>query len=82
MAGLTIRNLDEPLKGQLRIRAARHGRSMEDEVREILRAALAEEPRRSADLAATIHRRFKALGDADLPVPGRDAMRDPPDFGE
>ena len=35
MASLTIRNLDETLKRRLRLRAAGHGRSMEEEVREI-----------------------------------------------
>ncbi len=39
MASITIRQLDESLKKQLRLRAASHGRSMEDEVRTILRAA-------------------------------------------
>ena len=41
MASITIRQLDESLKQQLRLRAASHGRSMEDEVRTILRAAAA-----------------------------------------
>lgn len=40
MAQLIVRNLDEALKRRLRERAARHGRSMEAETREILRAAL------------------------------------------
>ncbi|MBR1216699.1 bifunctional phosphopantothenoylcysteine decarboxylase/phosphopantothenate--cysteine ligase CoaBC [Bradyrhizobium sp. U87765 SZCCT0131] len=39
MASLTIRKLDEALKAELRLRAARHGRSVEDEVRVILREA-------------------------------------------
>ncbi|MBM3530507.1 MAG: plasmid stabilization protein, partial [Alphaproteobacteria bacterium] len=39
MASLTIRRLDEALKRRLRLRAARHGRSVEDEVRTILREA-------------------------------------------
>jgi phosphopantothenoylcysteine decarboxylase/phosphopantothenate--cysteine ligase len=39
MASLTVRQLDEALKQQLRLRAARNGRSVEDEVRTILRAA-------------------------------------------
>jgi phosphopantothenoylcysteine decarboxylase / phosphopantothenate---cysteine ligase len=42
MASLTVRQLDETLKRQLRLRAARHGRSVEDEVRTILRAAAAD----------------------------------------
>ena len=36
MASLTVRQLDDRLKRLLRLRAARHGRSMEDEVRTIL----------------------------------------------
>ena len=40
VASITVRNLDEGLKRQLRIRAAENGRSMEQEVRSILRAAL------------------------------------------
>src|ERR1700719_3631929 len=39
MASLTVRQLDDKLKKLLRLRAARHSRSMEDEVRVILRAA-------------------------------------------
>src|SRR6202167_3888917 len=39
MASLTVRQLDDKLKKLLRLRAARHGRSMEDEVRVILRQA-------------------------------------------
>ena len=39
MASLTIRKLDEAIKAELRLRAARHGRSVEDEVRVILREA-------------------------------------------
>ncbi len=42
MASITIRQLDPELKRQLRLRAARHGRSMEDEARTILRSAAAE----------------------------------------
>ena len=42
MASLTVRQLDDKLKTLLRLRAARHGRSMEDEVRVILREAAEE----------------------------------------
>jgi phosphopantothenoylcysteine decarboxylase/phosphopantothenate--cysteine ligase len=47
LASLTVRQLDDSLKKLLRLRAARHSRSMEDEVRVILRQA-AEEPERGA----------------------------------
>src|SRR5471032_3058616 len=42
MASLTIRQLDERLKKLLRLRAAKNGRSVEDEVRTILRSAAAD----------------------------------------
>ena len=51
MASLTIRKLDEALKAQLRLRAARHGRSVEDEVRFILRDAASESSQPASDLA-------------------------------
>jgi phosphopantothenoylcysteine decarboxylase/phosphopantothenate--cysteine ligase len=52
MASLTIRRLDEALKAQLRLRAAANGRSVEDEVRTILRdAATASQPRSPAENA-------------------------------
>ena len=43
MGSITIRQLDDALKHRLRLRAARHGRSMEDEARTILRNAAGEE---------------------------------------
>ncbi len=39
MASLTIRKLDDAIRDELRLRAARNGRSVEDEVRVILREA-------------------------------------------
>ena len=55
MAQLIVRNLDEELVLRLKLRAAEHGRSAEAEHREILRQALAEEPRRSfRELAAKV----------------------------
>jgi plasmid stability protein len=52
MAQLIVRNLEDKVKAQLRQRAARHGRSMEEEVREILRAAANFDEARSGGLAA------------------------------
>ena len=80
MAVMTIRNIDDAIKTRLRIRAAMHGRSMEDEARAILRAALSTEPVRPRDLGQAIHARFAALGGVDLPEIPREASREPPDF--
>jgi plasmid stability protein len=80
VASITIRNLDDPLKARLRIQAAVHGRSMEDEARDILRTALNQEPTQPANLAAAIRARFAPLGGVDLPEVPREPMREPPDM--
>jgi antitoxin FitA len=80
MASITIRNLDDGLKIRLRVRAAQHGRSMEDEVRHILHTALAETTRQPANLAEAIRRRFEPLGGVDLKIPPRGKLREPPRF--
>ena len=76
MATLTIRNLDERLKGRLRVRAALRGRSMEEEARQILRVALNDVEPLSTDLAERIRRRFAKLGDVQLPIAAREPIRD------
>ena len=76
MATLTIRNLDERLKGRLRVRAALRGRSMEEEARQILRVALNDVEPLSTDLAERIRRRFAKLGDVQLPIAAREPVRD------
>ena len=81
MASITIRNLDDDVKRRLRIRAAGHGRSMEEEACEILREVVGEE-RRSQNLAAAIRARVAPLGGADLDLPPREPMRDPPAFDQ
>ena len=78
MVSLTIRNLDEDLKGRLRVRAAQRGRSMEEEVRHILRAALSRGAPEESDLGQAIQRRFKRLGGVKLAIPKRDRIRTPP----
>jgi plasmid stability protein len=79
MASITIRNLEDSLKRRLRIRAAEHGRSMEEEAREILRRAVGNAPA-PGNLGAVIHRRFAALGGVDLDLPPREPMPEPPHF--
>ena len=72
MANLTVRGLDQDTKTRLRIRAARHGRSMEAEVRAILRDVLAEqELPQDTGLGSRIHARFAAIGGLDLDLPPR-----------
>ena len=78
MASITIRNLDEQTKERLRVRAAYQRRSMEDEARHILRAALADGPKTPRNLARAIRQRFEPLGGVELQLPGRAPMREPP----
>jgi len=82
MAGITIRRLDDAVKSRLRVSAARHGRSMEEEAREILRAGLAPEPHRKANLADSIRQRFAPLGGVELSLPSRELVRQPPKFSK
>lgn len=70
MATITIRNLDEQLKHRLKLRAARHGRSMESEAREILRAAI-NEPNAPDNLVDALRQRLDELGGVDLELPPR-----------
>jgi antitoxin FitA len=70
MAALSIRDLDESVKQRLQSRAARHGRSMEAEVRAILTEAV-REPADSAGLFTALLDRFAVLGGIDLELPAR-----------
>jgi len=80
-ASLTIRQLDAGLKDRLRVRAAQHGRSMAEEARAILGAALPEPSRRSgAELVEIIRRRFGPEGGVDLVLPPHAPDRPPPRF--
>jgi plasmid stability protein len=77
MATITIRDLEPGVKERLRVRAARHGRSMEEEARVILRSAIAETRFTQTHLADSIRGRFKgcAIG---LELPVREPVRQPP----
>ena len=81
MASITIRRLDERITARLRVQAARHGRSMEEEAREILKAGISTAPPApTVDLATAIRRLIEPLGGVELEIPPRDDDRPPPDF--
>jgi plasmid stability protein len=80
MASITIRNLDDALKRKLRLRAAHRNRSMEDEARDILRTALAQEPAETENLADAIRELVEPLGGVELELPPRGPMPEPPNF--
>jgi antitoxin FitA len=72
VSALSIRNLDDRVKERLRIRAARHGRSMEAEVRAILTEAV-DEPDEAPGLFDAVYERFTELGGIELDLPPRSA---------
>ena len=78
MASITIRKLEERVKAKLRVRAAHHGRSMEEEAREILKHVLIAEEPRAQNLAQAIRSRIEPLGRMELRLPKRQPVRHPP----
>ncbi|WP_378144921.1 hypothetical protein ACFJGV_15710 [Cnuibacter sp. UC19_7] len=85
MATITVRDLDESTRDALRIRAARNGRSMEAEVREILNAAVsahadADPPRTVGELFERIHELFVGVDTEGFEIPPRSAVASYVDF--
>ena len=62
MASITIRNLDDDVKTRLRVRAAEHHRSMEEEARIILRDAVTDHHSGPRNLAAFTRECFASVG--------------------
>lgn len=81
MASITIRNLDDDLKAQLRVVAASHGRSMEEEARVIIRQALSRSST-AGGLGSRIHSRFAAAEGVDLELPERQSKPRAASFDE
>ena len=79
MANITIRNLDDDIRTRLRVRAANNGRSMEEEVRRILRKAVGRR-QDDRDLASVIASHFGPTHGVDLELPPRGPGREPPSF--
>ena len=68
MGQFIIRDLEDDVKARLKRRAAHHGRSMEEEVRHILRNAVKEQNQRLPKLGSRIAARFAKMGlTTDLP---------------
>ena len=80
MASITIRNLDDDVKTRLRVRAAEHHRSMEEEVRIILCDAVTGRRAGPRDLVAFTRQCFASVGGVELELPPRGPMREPLDF--
>jgi plasmid stability protein len=79
MAQLIVRNLEDTVKRKLKQRAARNGRSMEDEVRDILRNAVKEHERKQKGLGTEIAELFRGL-ELGGPIPELHIEIKPPKF--
>ncbi len=77
MASITVRNLDDDVKTRLRMRAAEHHRSIEEEARIILRDAVNDGRSAPRNLAKFLRECFAPLGIIELALPTRVAMRAP-----
>jgi len=75
MTSITVRRIEDRVKAKLRARAARHGRSMEEEVREILRAAADEPLAKAESLWDAIRRHVEPVGGVELQLPIRHSVR-------
>ena len=67
MAQVIVRNLDDTVKRKLQRRATRNGRSMEEEIRDILKDAVKDEGRPQKGLGTRIAERFRGIG-LDEPI--------------
>lgn len=79
MAALTIRNIDDEVKKRLRLQAALHGCSMEQEVRDILLRAVSQKTNKQA-FAQRIQKHFASFELDALPIPKRQKARTPPEM--
>jgi plasmid stability protein len=83
MASVLIRNVDETLHTRLKASAATHRRSLEEEARELLRAAVARQDTPPRENLTALARRLFGLtagADIDLPPRGTAPKSNPPDF--
>jgi plasmid stability protein len=85
MPSLLIRNVDQVLHTRLKARAAEHHRSLEEEARELLRAAVARQDAAPRENLVDIARRLFGPEhgvDLEIPARGSDPERAPPDFSD
>ena len=76
MAQFVVRQLEDDVKARLKRRALRHGRSLEDEVRHILRNAVTDDKPEIGPLGSRIAKRFRTVGlSSDLPELRGQAVR-------
>jgi len=74
MASLTVRNIDQSTKDGLRTRAATNGRSMEEEIRQILKRVVLNQ-KSARGIGSRINQRFAAIGGVEFPEASRSLPR-------
>jgi len=79
MATLTIRNIDPEVQKRVRVRAAENGRSMEAELRQIIKDAVSVNTAKieEVNLAEAIRQRFAQYGGVELEIPPREPAGQP-----
>ena len=77
MSSITIRDIDDRLKARLRLQAAQHGHSMEQEAHEILRTALSTGRSRHGSLVDSMRARIEPLGGIEWEIAPRESIREP-----
>lgn len=85
MTSITLHDLDDAVAAALRARAAKHGRSLEQEACAILGQVVGVENGDEVEpppenLGTAIHELFKPFGIKELPIPPREPAREPPTF--
>jgi plasmid stability protein len=81
MAQLVVRNLDDDVKAKLQQRARQHGRSTEEEVREILRDAVRNESQKTEPLGRRLRALFDDIGLEEDILEWRGQPAEPATFG-
>ena len=80
MMSLVISQIDEPTLERLRLRAAEHGRSVEEEAGEIVKSAVASDKGVPGNLGQRIKEMVEPYGGFELPDVRRERWREPPTF--
>jgi plasmid stability protein len=77
---ITVRRVPDAVKRGLRLRAAAHGHSLEEEVRQILARAAERDQEQPLNFARAIEEIIDPVGGIELDIPERNPMRAPPSF--
>ena len=80
MNNITLSNLDENIKNLLQKQAEKNGRSLESEIKEILRITLTENQQSPINIVTMLEKRFAQLGEFEIPEIKREGIQAIPNF--